>query len=121
MALFVLSYKERKVLLFILSLIILGFTIKFLSRYLSHPLVQIRRKEDRPACIDINKATLKELESLPGIGEHLARAIIEMRKRALFGEPEELLRVRGIGKKKLEIIRKYLCPDTFSKEIHNKQ
>ncbi|PIE33687.1 hypothetical protein CSA56_11080 [candidate division KSB3 bacterium] len=47
--------------------------------------------------IDVNKATLKELEILPGIGPKLAQAIIDSRP---YEYAEDLLEVKGIGEKK---------------------
>ncbi len=59
--------------------------------------------------IDINKATLEELESLPGIGEKTAKNIIEYRERfGPFKSIDELEKVKGIGPKKLKILEKYL-------------
>ena len=48
---------------------------------------------------------------LPGVGETLARRIVESRSEAgPFTELEALRRVRGIGPKTLERIRPYLRP-----------
>lgn len=56
--------------------------------------------------VNVNTASQKELESLPGIGEVLAQRIIEYREtHGPFQTPEDLLKVRGIGPKKLEKIR----------------
>ena len=52
--------------------------------------------------IDINAATLEELESLVGIGPKLAQMIIDGRP---YKKVEDLLEVKGIGEKKLEKIR----------------
>ncbi len=50
--------------------------------------------------VNINKANLKELKSLPRIGKKKAIAIIEYRKlNGKFKNIEELSRVHGIGKK----------------------
>lgn len=56
--------------------------------------------------LDLNTATLAELEELPGIGPSTAQAILaEREKRGRFGSVEELLDVRGIGPAKLDGLR----------------
>jgi len=56
--------------------------------------------------IDINRATALEIEALPGIGPKLARQIVEDRTaNGPFRSPEDLLRVKGIGQAKLEMIK----------------
>lgn len=56
--------------------------------------------------ININTASQQELESLKGIGEEKARAIIEYReKNGPFHVPEDMLRVKGIGPSTLRNIR----------------
>jgi competence ComEA-like helix-hairpin-helix protein len=55
--------------------------------------------------ININTATQAELEALPGVGPVLARRIIEGRP---YRSVDELHRVKGIGKKRLEEIRPYV-------------
>jgi competence ComEA-like helix-hairpin-helix protein len=52
--------------------------------------------------IDVNRASSKELQQLPGIGPALAARILESRqKEGPFRGPNDLLRVKGIGEAKL--------------------
>lgn len=56
--------------------------------------------------IDINRADVKTLEKLPGIGPKTAEAIIRYRdQEGPFRCVEDLLSVKGIGPAKLEAIR----------------
>jgi competence protein ComEA len=60
---------------------------------------------------DLNRADWPELAGLPGIGETLARRIVEHRNRhGPFRRAEDLRQVRGIGAKTLERIRPHLIP-----------
>jgi len=56
--------------------------------------------------LDINRATVEELQALPGIGEVLARRVVERRTaRGSFNTVEDLLEVKGIGEKRLNSLR----------------
>ena len=56
--------------------------------------------------VDLNAATLDELDALPGIGPATAQAILDEReRRGRFTSVEELLDVRGIGDAKLAALR----------------
>lgn len=67
---------------------------------------------DPPAfLVDINSADWPELAQLPGIGETLARRIVETRRQhGPFLHHQDLRRVRGIGPATLERLRPYLRP-----------
>jgi len=53
--------------------------------------------------VNINTATVEELKTLKGVGEKKAEAIIEYRKKnGSFKTKEDLMKVRGIGKKLFE-------------------
>lgn len=59
--------------------------------------------------LDLNTATLEQLDELPGIGESKARAILEYRiKKGRFSQIDELTEVKGIGEKMLEKLRVFL-------------
>lgn len=56
--------------------------------------------------INVNTASNEELQELPGVGEATAAAIIEEREQnGAFSSPEDLMRVSGIGEKKLQKMR----------------
>ncbi len=56
--------------------------------------------------MDLNKADKTALMALPGVGPVIAGRIVEYRqKEGAFRSVEELLKVRGIGPRKLEDIR----------------
>ena len=55
--------------------------------------------------VNINTATLEELQTIKGIGKKKAEAILQYRKEhGVFRTKEDLLQVKGIGKKALEAI-----------------
>jgi competence protein ComEA len=47
--------------------------------------------------LDLNSASIVELEALPGIGPAKAAAIVEARTSSRFASVEDLERVKGIG------------------------
>lgn len=52
------------------------------------------------ATLNLNAATLDQLETLPGIGRKVAERIVEYRaKSGGFKKIEELMNVKGIGEK----------------------
>ena len=59
-----------------------------------------------PRALDLNTASVGELEGLPGVGEARAKAIVAVReKRGGFKNVDELVEVKGIGKAALEKLR----------------
>jgi competence protein ComEA len=56
--------------------------------------------------LDLNRASEKEIEMLPGIGPVLAERIVKYRQsRGAFRDIGQLRNVKGIGKKKFDRIR----------------
>ncbi len=87
------------------------------ERTLSKLIEYIRPLEDnegpqahgRPRKVDINGATVRELESLPGIGVVLAaRIVAEREANGPFDSLEDLKRVQGIGEERLKRLSAYL-------------
>ena len=60
--------------------------------------------------VDVNRSTREELVLVPGIGGATAERILEQRGRAgSFRTLDDLLQVKGIGEKRFEKLRPYLC------------
>ena len=65
---------------------------------------------DGHTLVNLNTATSEELQTLSGVGEATARAIIEDREQnGPFAAPEDVMRVSGIGEKKFAKIRGDVC------------
>jgi competence protein ComEA len=59
--------------------------------------------------LDLNTATIAELQQLPGIGPTTAKAIVQFREKSgPFRRVEDLLAVRRITKRRLETLRPYV-------------
>lgn len=59
--------------------------------------------------VDLNQATLSELEALPGIGPKLAQRVIEHRdQNGPFRSVDDLRHVKGIGRKKFDRLRPHV-------------
>jgi competence protein ComEA len=59
--------------------------------------------------INVNKATLEELKSLPNIGAVIAQRIVAEREKKPFKSVDDLRRVSGIGVKRLDAIREMVA------------
>jgi comEA protein len=73
-------------------------------------LVSFVRAQKKPAKpIDVNTATLEQLQQLPGIGPSTAKAIVQFREKSgPFERVEDLLAIHGISKARLEKLRPYV-------------
>ena len=59
--------------------------------------------------ININTASIEELKTLPGIGDSMARAIVNYRSENVFEKKEDIMEVSGIGEAKYNKIKDLIC------------
>jgi len=64
-----------------------------------------------PATVDLNQASGEQLQTVPGIGPSKAAKILEYRQKRPFRTVEELVRVKGFGRKTLVRLRPFLSVD----------
>jgi competence protein ComEA len=70
--------------------------------------------------VNIQTASVEELQRLPGIGPSKAQAIVAFRERTPFRRVEDILRVRGIGRATFRRLRPMLSvtgPTTLTTDV----
>ncbi len=67
--------------------------------------------------ININTASAEELVQIPGVGQALARRIIDFReKNGPFQKVEDIMKVRGIGEKNFKKMKDSITVEKKSKK-----
>ncbi len=70
--------------------------------------------------LNVNKASAKDFEKLPGLGPTKVKAIMEYRRKyGPFKTPTDFLKVKGIGKATLKKLSKFLTGFSTSVSLHN--
>ena len=117
--------KQKIPILALITCIFLGFLLGFFAgRNLNRTPVQIQAisaatgttapvevstQEVQTFPININTATVQELQALPGIGATYAQRIVDYRQaNGPFTSPAQLLNVKGIGESRLTSIWDYI-------------
>jgi len=69
------------------------------------------------APINLNTASVAQLETLPGIGKATAERILEYRqKNGSFKKVEDLMNVRGVGRKTFDMLKDKIAVGDPAKE-----
>ncbi|RKY37307.1 MAG: hypothetical protein DRP78_01465 [Candidatus Omnitrophota bacterium] len=112
-------YTQRKALLFVIFILILGLGLSYLKKitprraeriiYLDNPDKKLNAQiiaDTTQKLIPINTADQRLLCCVPGIGKVIAQRIINYRhQNGLFKTKEDLMLVKGIGQKKFQKMR----------------
>jgi comEA protein len=82
----------------------------FAAILFSAPILARAQTKPAPAkAVDLNTATVEQLQQLPGIGPVRAKAIVEFREKSgPFQRVEDLFAIRGISKSRFEKLRPYV-------------
>ena len=85
------------------------------------PSVSFATPPQAGSCVNVEKASAKQLETLKGIGPVIAKAIVNYRKKQRTAATKEgrktwnfrnwktLMSVKGVGKKTCESLREKIC------------
>lgn len=107
-AMFNLTREERRVLIFLFSVVLVGIGMDFAVKVFA-PVKSIARLDGDFGKIDLNSADVNLLKSVPGIGEKLAQRIVELRKeKAGLCDLEQLKEIKGLTGNKFNKIKNYL-------------
>ena len=93
---FSLTQEERRVILFLAGIALLGLGVSFLSKNNS-PLKSWVSVNENLGKLNLNKADKEALLALPGIGEKLAQRILDYRREnERFLDLEDLKKIKGV-------------------------
>jgi competence protein ComEA len=72
-----------------------------LTLFLGATGIQVQASEK----VNLNTATLEELQELPGVGEVIAQRIIDYRSENPFENVEEIIEINGVGETRYNKIK----------------
>jgi comEA protein len=80
----------------------------------------VSQKKPSATPLNLNTATIEQLEKLPGIGPNTAKSIVQFRERSgPFQRVEDLLAIKGISKARLEKLRPYVTVGPAAPNRHS--
>jgi competence ComEA-like helix-hairpin-helix protein len=86
------------------------------------PLVAQTKKAPPEKPLDLNTASVEELQAIPGVGPTIAKSIVRFREKSgPFKRVEDLLAIRGITKTKLEKMKPYVTVGTKAQDPEPEQ
>lgn len=104
-----LTREEELIIFFLLFSFLAGLGIKLGGGIPKKEVITRFSSSFEEKIVNLNTATFEELLSLPGIGPKLAREIIRYREeKGGFSSPTELKKIKGIGEKKYEKLKKLI-------------
>jgi competence ComEA-like helix-hairpin-helix protein len=99
--------EEKTILIAIAIAAAAGLMINLIFSY--NKKISEKPAQSAPLIININTASAGELDRLPGVGKVIAERIVEYRTvNKGFKSIEDLAKVKGITKSKMEKIRKFV-------------
>lgn len=102
----------KRMYVFIVAVIFVAFASPVFSQSTSAVAASKMVAAKSAGQINVNSASVKELERLPGIGKVAAERIVAYRtENGKFANAEGLLKVQGVGPKTLEKIRPQISLD----------
>ena len=79
---------------------------------IASPSPAVNQNGSLPPCLNLNRASVEELKTLPGIGEARARQIVDYRTRhGGFRRPQEIILLNGFGEKIYRALASRICVD----------
>lgn len=101
-----LTSEEKRIFLFVIISVLIGIFLSIKNVDIYKKYEKNFEEREKQKIVDINKASFSELVRLPGIGPVTAKRIIKLREElGGFRSFEDLLKVKGIGRKKLDKLR----------------
>ncbi|MGD0336905.1 MAG: helix-hairpin-helix domain-containing protein [Candidatus Omnitrophota bacterium] len=104
-----LTDEERKVVIFLLLVALLGGCANYLFKKISPSRKNISSINENIGKVDLNTATREALLDIPHIGLTVAQRILEYRdKNGAFQDTEELKKVKGVTNYRFGKIKDYI-------------
>lgn len=105
------TQQEKKVILFLLTMILAGAGINLLVK-LNSPAKKVILLTQDIGKVNLNTANQKLLVQVPGIGDKLAQRIVEYRlKNGAFQDTQALKKIKGITAYRYEKIKDLFLVD----------